>query len=162
MFTNCFLPHGACTVSLSLTNKQSTPQSTYTYIEWYRELWTPKGANFNDARQVSRGVEPPPPLLPHVDLHPITKRRSSSRPMALNYLPPPPPCCVQTDRHLGESPREKIRVWGGEGGSTPRDTCRSSLKLAPKRRPKFPVPLYIYTLFLYGYGTVLYRKALHC
>ena len=51
------------------------------------------GANFNDARQVSRGVEPPPPLLPHVDLHPITKRRSSSRPMALNYLPPatPPP-----------------------------------------------------------------------
>jgi len=32
----------------------------------------------------------PPPLLPHVYLHPITERRSSSRPMALNYLPPLP------------------------------------------------------------------------
>ena len=56
---------------------------------------------------MSQGVEPPPPLLPHVDLHPITKRRSSSRPMALIYLPPPPPCCVQTDRHL---------TWGRRGG----------------------------------------------
>jgi hypothetical protein len=82
-------------------------QSTYTYIEWYREFWTPKGANFNEARQVSRGEEPPPPLLLHVDLHPITERRSSSRPMALNYRPPPPPCCVQTDRHL---------TWGRRGG----------------------------------------------
>ena len=43
-------------------NTYMLPQSTYTYIEWYRELWTPKGANFNDARQVSRGVEPPFPL----------------------------------------------------------------------------------------------------
>ncbi len=37
---------------------------------------------------------------------------------------------------------------GGEGGSTPRDTCRASLKLAPKRRPKFPVPLYIPYFFM--------------
>ena len=39
---------------------------------------------------------------------------------------------------------------GGEGGSTPRDTCRASLKLAPKRCPKFPVPLYIGTYSVPG------------
>ena len=39
---------------------------------------------------------------------------------------------------------------GGGGDSTPRDTCRASLKLAPKRRPKFPVPLYIPYFFMVG------------
>ena len=34
------------------------------------------------------------------------------------------------------------------GGSTPRDTCRASLKLAPNRHPKFPVPLYIPYFFM--------------
>ena len=48
---------------------------------------------------------------------------------------------------LGESPREKGEV---EGCSTPRDTCRASLKLAPKRCPKFPVPLYIPYFFMIG------------
>ena len=38
--------------------------------------------------------------------------------------------------------------WRGGGGSAPRDTCRPSLKLAPKRRPKFPVPLYIPYFFM--------------
>ena len=47
---------------LSNTLHVCDTQSTYTYIEWYRELWTPIGANFNDVRQVSRGVEPPPHL----------------------------------------------------------------------------------------------------
>ena len=40
------------------------------------------------------------------------------------------------------------RTSGRGGGSTPCDICRASLKLAPKRRPKFPVPLYIPYFFM--------------
>ena len=49
---------------------------------------------------------------------------------------------------LGGSPREEGEVGGG---STHRDTCRASLKLAPKRRSKFPVALYLGIRTLWEY-----------
>jgi len=57
---------------------------------------------------------------------------------------------------------------GGGGDSTPRDTCRASLKLAPLRRPKFPVPLFVlyfsmvYVLYIsHNIGTVRRKSLSH-
>ena len=47
---------------------------------------------------------------------------------------------VSYDHNMGE---------GGEVGKGPLvEKCRASLKLAPKRQPKFPVPLYIPYFFM--------------
>jgi len=78
---------------------------------------------------VSRGVEPPPPLLPHVDLHPITKRRSPSRPMALIYLPPLPHVVYrQTDISRGEG------EVGGRGTPVVTQKCVRSSRVARSRQ----------------------------
>jgi len=59
------------------------------------------------------------------------------------------PCCRDDVGGWRHFPGRES-TWGrsGGGGSTPRDTCRASLKLAPKRRPKFPVPLCIPYFFM--------------